>query len=285
MKLKHTPLKTFILLTVLLPGLFSQAQYYYKDIAGTKETAELIKNYRINRVNKVVITSYDAENTKNDDFYVVQEFDASANILKTITRSDLSDASVLTSFVDESGNVVKTIDSSNTSISTTIYNYSPEGLLLKVVSTSSDTSLKTSQTEEHIWQYDQNKINRLLRIKDKTDTTYVSFKLDDAGNIIEEQSLRKGAKSEPVFYYYDNKNRLTDIVRFNKKAGRLLPEYMFEYSPANQVIQKITVPSNGSNYLIWRYQYNNNGLKIKEAIFNKQKQLTGKIEYEYVFIN
>ena len=58
---------------------------------------------------------------------------------------------------------------------------------------------------------------------------------------------------------------------------------MFEYSPANQVIQKITVPSNSDNYLIWRYQYNGQGLKTKEVIYNKQKQLTGKIEYAYSF--
>jgi YD repeat-containing protein len=58
---------------------------------------------------------------------------------------------------------------------------------------------------------------------------------------------------------------------------------MFEYSASNQVIQKITVPSNGSQYLIWRYQYDERGLKIKEAIYNKQKQLTGKIEYLYSF--
>jgi hypothetical protein len=66
-------------------------------------------------------------------------------------------------------------------------------------------------------------------------------------------------------------------------VNKLLPEYMFEYSPANQVIQKITVPANSNNYLIWRFQYNNQGLKTKEAIYNKQKQLTGKIEYQYSF--
>ncbi|MBS1656331.1 MAG: hypothetical protein JSU05_15870, partial [Bacteroidetes bacterium] len=80
------------------------------------------------------------------------------------------------------------------------------------------------------------------------------------------------------------KNRLTDIVRYNEKLKKLLPDYMFEYSDAGQVIQKITVPANrAAGYLIWRYQYNNNGLKTKEACFDKDKQLTGKIEYVYSF--
>jgi hypothetical protein len=121
----------------------------------------------------------------------------------------------------------------------------------------------------------------MLRIKNNTDTSYVSFKLDDAGNVSEEQSVRKGIKTEPVFYYYDAQKRLTDIVRFNNRSRRLLPEYMFEYSPANMVIQKITVPANSSDYMIWRYQYDATGLKVKEAVYDKYKQLTGKIEYVY----
>jgi hypothetical protein len=153
--------------------------------------------------------------------------------------------------------------------------------LASVVSTTSDTSRSLNDTEEHLWEYNNGKPFRMLRIKNKIDTSIVTFKLDEKGNVSEERSIRKGITSDPVYYYYDSNNRLTDIVRFNNKAKRLLPEYMFEYSPANQVIQKITVPGNGSNYLIWRYQYDNRGLRIKEAIYDKYKQLSGKIEYQY----
>jgi hypothetical protein len=276
-------MKILYFILALLTSSLAQAQFYYKDIMGTKETAELIKNYRSNKVGKVIIASYDADNTKSEDFYAEQVFDPSKQVLRTVTRSGVSDASVLTSFTDEEGKVIKTIDSSETSISTTNYRYSPEGLLMVVSNNSADTSLKTTQFEEHVWNYENNKPTGMMRIKDKKDTTFVSFQYDEAGNIIEEHSTRKGLNGEPVYYYYDRNNRLTDIVRFNSKIKKLLPEYMFEYSTANQVIQKITVPANGSDYLIWRYQYNNNGLKTKEVIYNKQKQLTGKIEYEYVF--
>lgn len=276
-------MKILYFILALFTCSLAQAQFYYKDIIGTKETAELIKNYKSNKVGKVIIASFDADNTKSEDFYAEQVFEPSSQVLRTVTRSGVSDASVLTSFTDEDGKVVRTIDSSETSISTTNYSYSPGGLLLLVSNNSADTSLKTAQFEEHIWNYENNKPKGMMRIKDKKDTTFVSFKYDEAGNIIEEHSTRKGINGEPVYYYYDRNNRLTDIVRFNSKVKKLLPEYMFEYSSANQVIQKITVPANGSDYLIWRYQYNNNGLKTKEVIYNKQKQLTGKIEYEYVF--
>ena len=275
-------MKFFFLTSFLAFIIAANAQYYYKDIVGTRETASLIKTYRTNKVSRVVLNSYDAENTKNDDFYVEQVFSIPNQFLKTTTRFGITNESVLIAFTDANGNVIKTIDSSQTISTTSVYNYNEQGMLLSVVSTSSDTS-SNNQTEEHRWEYNDGKVVRMLRIKDKKDTAYVSFKTDDKGNIVEEQSVRKGVASEPVYYYYDNTNRLTDIVRFNTKAKRLLPEYLFEYSPSNQVIQKITVPANGSEYLIWRYQYDDKGLKIKEAVFDKHKQLTGKIEYQYQF--
>ena len=57
-------MKSSLLILFCLLAAFSQAQYYYKDIVGTRETADLIKNYRNNKVSRVVLTSYDAENTK-----------------------------------------------------------------------------------------------------------------------------------------------------------------------------------------------------------------------------
>jgi hypothetical protein len=102
--------------------------------------------------------------------------------------------------------------------------------------------------------------------------------------VIEELPYIKKISGEKTYYYYDGKNRLTDIVRFNTKARRLLPDYMFEYTENNQVSQKITTLSMMDlGYLIWRYVYNDKGLKTKEASFNKDKAMTGKIEYSYRF--
>lgn len=257
----------------------ASAQYYYKDVIGSSETAEIIRNYVSNKVRKVVLNSYDADGTRNENFLVTQSFDGST--LKTSSKSGDEDASLLTSFVNNLGQVIKTIDSSNALISTTTYTYNDKGGLTSVLSVSTDSSRTFSQTELHRWEYNGDKIVRMVRIKNSSDSSTVHFKLDERGNISEEQMVRRGVKSDPVYYYYDAQNRLTDIVRYNNKVKRLLPEYMFEYSAANQVIQKITVPGNSSNYLIWRYQYGPDGLKTKEAIYNRQKQLTGKIEYTY----
>jgi hypothetical protein len=278
-------MKISLLVTVLLLSAAAQAQYYYKDIIGTKETADLIKAYKANKVTRVLLTSFDETNTKTDEFYVEQQFSSNDGILKTITRSGVTNESVLTSYVDASGNVIRTIDSSELLKTITDYTYNSGGQLLSISSTSTDTRLNASQKEDHIWQYKDGRINRMLRIKNKIDTTYVDFVLDENGNVIEENAVRRGKKLEPVQYFYDASNRLTDVVRFNQKARRLLPEYMFEYSASNQVIQKITVPEMNSNYMIWRYQYNAQGLKTKEAVYNKEdkrKQL-GRVEYQYSF--
>ncbi|MER3463629.1 MAG: hypothetical protein C4329_03590 [Chitinophagaceae bacterium] len=275
-------MKTLFLAVLLTSGFNSFAQYYYRDIIGTKETEQMIQSYLRNKVTRVSLTSYDADNTRSDDFFVEQIFSTASLNLKTTTRSGMSDQSILITTVNAKGQVVKTTDSTGIMVSTTSYTYNADGTLAATTNNSTDTT-KNGLSEDHIWQYVNGKVSRMLRIKDKVDTTVVQFKLDDNSNVVEEQSFHKGVKNDPVYYYYDSKNRLTDIVRFNNKAKRLLPEYMFEYSDENQVIQRITVPANGSNYLIWRYQYSPNGLKVKEAVFDKQKQLIGKIEYSYQF--
>ena len=259
------------------------SQYYYQDIIGTNETTATIEVYLRNKVSRVQLTSFEANGMKSEDLVVEQIYNPRNQTLQTTTRSGSSDVSVLTSFIDKNGKVIKTVDSSASLISTTAYNYNANGKLISVVNESTDPKKTVQVREEHLWEHESDQLKSMIRVKNRKDSSFISFKTDDAGNIIEEQATRNGIKSDPVLYYYDANNNLTDIVRFNTKANRLLPEYMFEYSPSGQLIQKITVPANSSNYLIWRYQYDINGLKTKEAIFNKDKKLTGRIDYQYVY--
>jgi hypothetical protein len=77
-------------------------------------------------------------------------------------------------------------------------------------------------------------------------------------------------------------NRLTDIVRYNKKANRLLPDILFYYDDNNRLIQRMTILSmTNRDYLIWRYAFDEKGLKTKEALFNKKQELQGRIIYTY----
>jgi YD repeat-containing protein len=279
-------MKSLLLASVLLAGLSSSAQYYYKDILGSRESSDQLKSYLKNKVSRVVLTSYDAENTKSDYLFVQQQFFPETRVLRTVTgtgtSTDNDNTSVLYTYADANGNLIKTVDSSGVVVNITDYSYDAAGNLSLVTISSADTI--SSESEQHIWQWQNGKPLRMLRIKNKVDTTYVDFKLDDNGNVSEETATHKKLASKPYYYYYNDNNQLTDIVRYNERAKQLLPEYMFEYS-SNQIIQKITVPTNNSDYLIWRYQYNPQGLKVKEVVYSKhdKKNPMGKIEYQYSF--
>ena len=116
----------------------------------------------------------------------------------------------------------------------------------------------------------------MWKIKNKTDTTYVTFVIDEKGNVTEEHSTRKSKPLPTYYYYYDDKNRLTDIVRFNESAKRLLPDYIFEYDEDGRISSVVIVPESGSEYEKWFYSYYENGLKGQEACYNKKTGTTGK---------
>jgi YD repeat-containing protein len=276
-------MRSLLSVAVLLFTSSAYAQYYYKDIIGTKESAKLIRSYQTNKVSRVLITSYDADNTRVEDFYVEQQFNPSDLTLKTITGTGITNPSILITYADANGNVIRTVDSSNIVVSTTVYSYNPQGQLQSIRHSSSDSAHSLNKSDVHLWEWQDYRPVKMVRIKNGNDTTFVEFKFDEQGNVVQENETRRGVISEPVYYYYNEENLLTDIVRHNDKVGILLPEFMFEYSDKKQVIQKITVPINNPDYLIWRYQYNAQGLKTKEAIYDKHKSLSGKIEYQYSF--
>lgn len=278
-------MKTLFAAVVLLFTLQAPAQYYYKDIVGTKESTDRIDAYRRNNVQSVELKSYTINNTPIDNLSVQQVFSPAAKTLLTITKTDYLPPSYLTTFFDEQGRILKTTDSTAGLVNTTVYGYTPQGQIAAIATRFGD-KLAALQTDEHLWQYDeQGRTRQMLRIKNNRDTSVVRFQLDDNGNVIEEQETRRFIKEEPFYYYYDAKNRLTDIVRYNKKAARLLPEQMFEYSVKNNLIQRTTIPQNSSDYLVWRYRFNEGGLKTREDIYNKEKELTGKVEYIYTYSN
>ncbi|RYY90671.1 MAG: hypothetical protein EOO15_01765 [Chitinophagaceae bacterium] len=263
---------------LLSASLASSAQYYYKDIVGSRETNEQMKRYRAAGVRSVVLTSFDADGSKSDALVIQQDF--TGDVLTTNTVLD-SNVSVLRTYLDGQGRVARTVDSSEATRATTTYSYNSAGQLERTVNETSDSSGKFVQRESHRWEWAGDRPVRMWRIKNNTDSVEVRITLDDKGQVNEERFKRAGLPEEVLYYYYNDAGRLTDIVRFNEKAKRLLPEYMFEYDDAGRVVQRITVPANNSNYTIWRYQYDERGLKIREALYNRYKQQMGKVEYQY----
>ena len=86
---------------------------------------------------------------------------------------------------------------------------------------------------------------------------------------------------ETYYYYYDSKNRLSDIVRYNARLKKLIPDYLYEYDDKGRTTQATQVSMSSASYLIWKYSYNEKGLKIKEEGYDKAKNLVGRIVYTY----
>ena len=95
------------------------------------------------------------------------------------------------------------------------------------------------------------------------------------------QKLLFVIKMETWFYYYDEGNRLTDIVRYNAAAKKMLPDYLFGYDGQSNLSSKVTVQPGTGQFRIWQYKYNEGGLKTEETVLNRQRQPEGRLVYFY----
>jgi YD repeat-containing protein len=292
----------FLLPACLLLASSARAQYYYNDIIGTEETNRQMKSYLDNKVRSVSASGYDQRGTKATDFSEVQEVKENGQALRVSSISNMN-RTVIYSRFDANGRVISVIDSSTAVESVTTYEYDANGRITRIKNTLKDSASDFNQEEVHLWSYNATgKADKMWRIINNTDSLELRFIPDENGNPGDERSYKRGVETgqyyyyldeekKPryvqtgvIYYYYDDRKRVTDIVRFNLKAKRLLPDVMFEYDDKDRVIQKITTTSSVNlGYLIWRYIFDDKGLKSKEALFNDDKQLTGKIEYSYTF--
>lgn len=276
--------KQFIpmLAIAMLFVLQAPAQIYYKDVLTAKQTSDQLKLYKSNKTKKVILNSFESTGEPTDKFICYQEIAPGFNFIKTFTQSIQTLQSVLVSQFNAKGQLIRSSDSSNTTLNVTTYTYDAQGRLLAAESFSQAYAYQTKETEKHLWSYDSTGFpQKILRIKNSSDTTVIEFNPDEKGNPGEEIWISKGVETQHWYYYYDSNKRLTDIVRFNEKARKHLPDYLFEYNDQSQLTQMIAVQAGSSNYVIWRYQYNPQGLKTRESIYSKQKELMGYITYTY----
>ena len=273
-----------ICICILLLCCFSfvaDGQYYYNDVIATKETNTIYAGLTSNKITQVSAVSMRYDNAPDDDFYYRKKIQNNGAVIVTESKIAAGNKSVSTASY-ANGRIKKIVDSSDKVLTTTTYNYSENGNLSSINMETDDDFMNSHLEEQHIWHYDEkNNPDYLLLIKNKTDTTQVTFIKDENGNIGEERWLKRGNRIETYYYYYDAHHQITDIVRFNPKAQRMLPDFLFEYNEAGIVIQVIQVSQGSSDYTVWQYIYGADGLKQKDILRNKQKELLGRIEYSY----
>ena len=274
-------MKKLPFLFLLLFYFAANSQYYYKDIVAAADITRLMKTYTANNIQKISAKGITPEGSPSSEFSEVGEVNGTT--LRVTTNNNKAISTLKFNFNDR-GQLINSVDSAINIKSLSTYTYDTNGKIISIsnAATDADSSGDFSQTEVHQYIYKDGKLDRMWRIINKKDSLEVKFGTDEHGNVIEERNFRRGVLADPIYYYYDDRNRLTDIVRFNYKANRLLPDFLFEYDDNDRVIQKITTTSgNNLGYLTWRYLFDEKGLKTKEALFNKDKQLQGRIDYSY----
>ncbi len=264
-----------------------KAQYYYKDLVSTRENAAQWQLYRTNKVSSVRLSSFEADGKPTEGFLGEQVVTAGIPEVVTHTKSTgTADSWIITDY-SPLGSLIKNTDTSDTYQNASTYRYDEKGRLISISDTSLETDNQFREFELHLWSYDNpahpEQPTAMLKIKGGNDTTSVRFVLDEQGNVAEERAIRRGANMPVIYYYYNADNRLTDVVRFNIKAQRLLPMKMFEYEDG-RLSSALIVPEEGNNfYQKWYYVYDEKGLKAKDFCYNKQKELLGTIEYQYSY--
>jgi YD repeat-containing protein len=264
-----------------------EAQYYYKDLVVNRENSARLQRYRDNHVKAVTLNSMEKDGKPTEGF--VGELQVSADYLHITTHTKTSgtaDAWIITDYSTR-GHLIKNTDTSDTYQNSSEYRYDDKGRVIAIIDTSLETDNHLKEVEQHLWSYDPAHPElplSMLKIKNGNDTTVVQFVPDAKGNIAEERASRRGTALPTIFYYYDADNHLTDIVRYNERARRLLPIELLEYGEGGRVASALIVPEEGNSfYQKWYYEYDEKGLKVKDFCYNKEKELLGSVEYQYTF--
>ena len=272
-------IQLILLMTVSTAGI---SQYHYLDIVSNLQLSSEMKQLKEQKIRDIQVHSFESNGDPSKGFFCKKKISKDYRKIETYTKSTISEKSILISRFNTEGQLIASNDSSAISSSSNFYQYDSKGHLTKVVNTSSsmDDDFTTKLTEEHLYFYDaKGRCLKMLRIKNQLDTATVLFTSDEKGNIIDENDLGKNGKH--YYYYYDSKNRLTDVVKFNSLRDKLLPDLLFEYNSASQVTQMITTEEGiSNNYYVWKKIYNE-GLRIIEKCFSKENELLGYFEFEY----
>lgn len=257
------------------------SQYYFNDIVSTQTGNDQYKLLRTNKVKKIKATSFESDNSITEGFLLEEEISMDGKRI-TLNTATSGGSSSVTNRLYELSKLKRTQTSSNRIDIKTDYTYNDKGLVQKLLFTTTDTAMKAISTELHEWMYNAaGQPEAMLRIKNGTDTTRIELIKDENGLIVEEKWKKKNRNVETYYYYYDSKNRLTDIVRYNPRLKKLVPDFLYEYDDKGRPTQVTQISMSSASYLVWKYSYNEKGLKTREEGYDKAKKLVGRIEYTY----
>ena len=260
-----------------------QAQYYHKDIIGNRQALKEKNLLQDLKIKKVIVHSFEGDRSESEGFFCEKKITKNYRLVETYTKSYISGRSILTASYNENGLLLQSTDSSDMAVSVSQYEYDLNGNILRIISRSHsfDDDFATRLIDIHQYKYDnKSQPVQMLRIRNGKDSALIDFVQDERGNITDE--IEPGINGQHFYYYYDDKNRLTDIVKYNAVKGALKPDFIFEYNRQNQLVKMVAIEEGMSgDYNTWQYVYGDEGQRIIEKCFSKENILLGYFEYEY----
>ncbi len=265
-----------------------QAQFYYSDLLGLKQTEQQQQLYRSLRVKQVRSTAIQPSGEAQSGFQESIEIVPTGD---TVQRTQLLEGVPATTMLvyAPTGRLLQQHENRSGYKSQISYYYMPTGQVDRLENRITDSLSDFHNREIHHWEYDsKGNPQQMWRILEKSenewDTTEIRLVTDSSGLVTEERSFKKGRETGFYYYYYNEQRQLTDIVRYHERFKRLLPDQLFEYDEQGRQTQRMLLTGNQvATYLIWRYGYRTDGLLSEEALFNNKKEYTGSIRYSYSF--
>ncbi|PUZ21658.1 hypothetical protein DCC81_24010 [Chitinophaga parva] len=276
-----------LFLSVLAACGFSSmahAQYFYQDIYANQQANANMALLKTAKVQKQTVQSMDADLSSDNDFICERVIEPSYRQMTAVTKSRATGRAVTVSSFNTKGLLSKVVDSTEASTTVLQYHYNDKAQLTSIQSTSVSTVQHFRMAEARTARYDSS--GRLLnmlrqRSANPADTTLIIFKTNDKLQVTEEQEVGKGVHTGRIYYDYDSAGHLSAVLRYNAVRKRMLPDYMFEYDDRGRLLQMTTVNAETGDYTRWQYQYQENGLPLKETCYGKQKELLGMVKYGY----
>ena len=257
-------------------------QYYYNDIIATQQSQNQYQLLRTNKVKRIVAISFEEDRTPTEGFKLTQELSNDGKKLVTST-SNISGKTTETTSYFEQGKIKRTESYSNGIDNKMEYGYDATGNIKLFTLTTLDTAMNYHSVETREWLSNASGFyTAVIKIKNNTDSSLGSFVYEEEGNLVEEHWKKKNKEIETYYYYYNQLHQLTDIVRYNTRLKKLIPDYQYEYDEKGRAIQMTQLTASGK-YFVWKYTYNDKGLKISETCTDNKKLQVGNIEYRYEY--
>lgn len=271
--------RVFVTILIVAASVGLKAQYYYNDIVNNKAVLAELAMLKEKKIKGVKVLSLESTGAASEGFTCQKKINRDFTEVEIYTETNESYPNTFISSFDKAGLLQRTIDSSEAGATTIDYRYDGAGRLVSIISSKHFSEADAGfSNEQHLYQYNSAGILQQMRlVKNNRDSTLYIFEADEAGNIIIEKNAKTG---ELYYYYYDLKNRLTDVVHSYNLQKSLFSEFTFEYNHEGQVTKMVTSEKEGAYFFTWRYNYED-GLRRNERCYSKEGRLLGTVEYEY----